>query len=228
VRPRPAPAGSLECLGWRLHRIWSTDWFNHPEREAEKLRTVIASRVKELKSCEFEYEMPMQRESEQAQSVQELVYEAPRRIPSEEIGVRMKIWELTLDEFLTENRTVTDNVSVPLASFLETLHEPGWYEGKEQELPSHPGFATAPLKRGGWPETNAHQMMLQKDGKRWKPVGLHIDDTIFLAEEVRRRGLSAELVLRCVPYRELPERRYMTRAGCAALLRRITSGLVEL
>jgi very-short-patch-repair endonuclease len=40
----------LEGLGWRLHRIWSTDWFNHPNWEAEKLRELIASRINELKS----------------------------------------------------------------------------------------------------------------------------------------------------------------------------------
>jgi very-short-patch-repair endonuclease len=27
----------LEQKGWRLYRIWSTDWFNDPEREAKKL-----------------------------------------------------------------------------------------------------------------------------------------------------------------------------------------------
>jgi very-short-patch-repair endonuclease len=72
----------LEGLGWRLHRIWSTDWFNHPEREAEKLRTVIASRLDELKSREFEYATPMQ--PEQAQSVPESVYEAALPTPSGE------------------------------------------------------------------------------------------------------------------------------------------------
>ncbi|GAA4379332.1 DUF3320 domain-containing protein [Hymenobacter koreensis] len=26
----------LEAVGWRLHRIWSTDWFRNPERETER------------------------------------------------------------------------------------------------------------------------------------------------------------------------------------------------
>ena len=30
----------LEGLRWMLHRVWSTDWFNHPERELK--RTVEA------------------------------------------------------------------------------------------------------------------------------------------------------------------------------------------
>lgn len=38
----------LEHLGWRFHRIWSTDWFNNPRAEAERLRSVIDARMKEL------------------------------------------------------------------------------------------------------------------------------------------------------------------------------------
>ena len=52
----------LEGLGWRLHRIWSTDWFNNPSREADRLRAIIASRLEELKRREFEYSTPASRE----------------------------------------------------------------------------------------------------------------------------------------------------------------------
>jgi very-short-patch-repair endonuclease len=31
----------LEGLGWRLHRIWSTDWFRNPQRESNKLLAAI-------------------------------------------------------------------------------------------------------------------------------------------------------------------------------------------
>jgi len=27
----------LEGLGWRIYRIWSTDWFAHPEKEMQRL-----------------------------------------------------------------------------------------------------------------------------------------------------------------------------------------------
>src|SRR5690606_36342884 len=27
----------LEGLGWKIHRIWSTDWFRHPERELARI-----------------------------------------------------------------------------------------------------------------------------------------------------------------------------------------------
>lgn len=45
----------LERLGWHLHRIWSTDWFNNPRREAERIREVIAARVQALKAREAEF-----------------------------------------------------------------------------------------------------------------------------------------------------------------------------
>lgn len=39
----------LEGLGWHFHRIWSTDWFNDPLREAVRLRDVITQRLEDLK-----------------------------------------------------------------------------------------------------------------------------------------------------------------------------------
>ena len=39
----------LEELGWHFYRIWSTDWFNDPRKEAEKLRQAIESRLDYLK-----------------------------------------------------------------------------------------------------------------------------------------------------------------------------------
>jgi very-short-patch-repair endonuclease len=48
----------LERLGWKLHRVWSTDWFNNSPREAQRLREVIATRLADLKKREFEYAPP--------------------------------------------------------------------------------------------------------------------------------------------------------------------------
>ena len=31
----------LASRGWQLHRIWSTDWFYHRDREVQKLRAAI-------------------------------------------------------------------------------------------------------------------------------------------------------------------------------------------
>lgn len=43
----------LEGLGWHLHRIWSTDWFEHPTRQAEHLRQAIEARLKDLQGSDF-------------------------------------------------------------------------------------------------------------------------------------------------------------------------------
>ncbi len=39
----------LEDLGWQLHRIWSTDWFRHPQKEIDVLKKVIASALSRAK-----------------------------------------------------------------------------------------------------------------------------------------------------------------------------------
>jgi very-short-patch-repair endonuclease len=31
----------LEGLGWKIHRIWSTDWFHNPAREIERVEAAI-------------------------------------------------------------------------------------------------------------------------------------------------------------------------------------------
>ena len=54
----------LERLGWNFHRIWSTDWFNNPRQEAERLREVIAKRMVALRVREAEFSVrPMPEES---------------------------------------------------------------------------------------------------------------------------------------------------------------------
>lgn len=38
----------LESLGWRLHRVWSTDWFKHPDRELRRVLDAIEDAKKFL------------------------------------------------------------------------------------------------------------------------------------------------------------------------------------
>lgn len=40
----------LENLGWNIHRVWSTDWFDNPRREAERLRAAIGMRLEQVKT----------------------------------------------------------------------------------------------------------------------------------------------------------------------------------
>lgn len=40
----------LEGLGWKFHRIWSTDWFGDYRKETERLRKRVVERLSELKA----------------------------------------------------------------------------------------------------------------------------------------------------------------------------------
>jgi very-short-patch-repair endonuclease len=35
--------GVLESMGWRVHRVWSTDWFRNPQGEVTRIREAIAA-----------------------------------------------------------------------------------------------------------------------------------------------------------------------------------------
>lgn len=48
----------LQRLGWKFHRIWSTDWFNDPLREAERLRKAVEARLSELEAQQEKYVEP--------------------------------------------------------------------------------------------------------------------------------------------------------------------------
>ncbi len=45
----------LENLGWEFHRIWSTDWFNDPAKETQRLREKITDRLEQLKAKADQY-----------------------------------------------------------------------------------------------------------------------------------------------------------------------------
>ena len=46
----------LENLGWKFHRIWSTDWFNDPRKEAARLSERISERLANLQSNADDFE----------------------------------------------------------------------------------------------------------------------------------------------------------------------------
>lgn len=48
----------LEGLGWRLHRIWSTDWFRNPDRETGKLIAAIQEAVSRHDSPQLDLPEP--------------------------------------------------------------------------------------------------------------------------------------------------------------------------
>ena len=137
----------------------------------------------------------------------------------------MHVWEMTLKEFLSKDCKIAGPTGASFEQFMALVSPPGWYEGKEVALESHPGFATAPLKRPEWEETPQYQMLLQKTDEGWKPVGMYIDDTIIVSECVGGQGLGTELALRCIPHRPVPERRTLSPAGLRTLTRAYYSGV---
>jgi hypothetical protein len=76
----------LEGLGWRFHRIWSTDWFNNPAKQAEILRRVIEDRLAELKAKEAQFTLRPERQSPVADRTSGAVVPPPRATaPSEQV-----------------------------------------------------------------------------------------------------------------------------------------------
>ena len=52
----------LEGLGWKIYRVWSTDWYLHPKESREKLLEAVKEAVKQAKvqaKSEIEPEIPM-------------------------------------------------------------------------------------------------------------------------------------------------------------------------
>jgi hypothetical protein len=79
----------LENLGWKLHRIWSTDWFNNPQREAEKLRTAITDRIAFLKTREADFvKRPASRATSSIEASVSVIAVQPDRALTEDIRER--------------------------------------------------------------------------------------------------------------------------------------------
>lgn len=56
----------LENLGWKIHRIWSTDWWMNPEREVEKMVSLLNGLVERAASEEEVLETPESAEGKDA------------------------------------------------------------------------------------------------------------------------------------------------------------------
>lgn len=80
----------LEGLGWRLHRIWSTDWFNNSRDEAERLRSVISERMAELKKKEADYVQKPSTPKANAAPKSDIVLERPTIVAPPKPGAAPK------------------------------------------------------------------------------------------------------------------------------------------
>jgi hypothetical protein len=61
----------LARLGWHLHRIWSTDWFEDPLHETGRLRVAIKKRLKELQAKDNRSTFSIEREQADIPRLQE-------------------------------------------------------------------------------------------------------------------------------------------------------------
>lgn len=95
----------LEAIGWRIYRVWSTDWFRNPERELKRLAATI-DKAKELQHIDddvYEEEItepvPLEREviPEQVTGIPDYEFaKVPADIASQEIHLhsvgKLSIW----------------------------------------------------------------------------------------------------------------------------------------
>ncbi|MBR0931704.1 DUF4011 domain-containing protein [Bradyrhizobium diazoefficiens] len=112
----------LEGLGWKLHRIWSTDWFNNPRQEAEKLRAAIASQLGDLKLREKEFSkaiQPLRDEPEGREEVGQpvgppgdpIVLPSVNEVSSHSSERRIEIGDTVRFRYLTDDKKVI-NVTI--------------------------------------------------------------------------------------------------------------------
>ena len=85
-RPRPFAHEVLERLGWRLHRVWSTEWFQRRHQELERLKEALEA-AKKLASLSPQVQVAMQDSSKaretkaaakQSKAAENVVNEPPK------------------------------------------------------------------------------------------------------------------------------------------------------
>lgn len=83
----------LEGIGWRIHRVWSTDWFRNPERELERLVEAIEKakqiyHIEDIVEEDYNTEANFVREQTKEQVTDIRMYEfaiLPREISSRDL-----------------------------------------------------------------------------------------------------------------------------------------------
>lgn len=125
----------------------------------------------------------------------------------------MDLKSLTEAEFLSTYTLVeAEDDAFPKMSFLADM----WDQGTECPLPTHPGYAVAPLTTA---EPLGHDVALlhQRSDGSYGAVGLYCGETLAVAEDHQGKGLGTELILAAVLHRPVPEKRTVSSAGLAAL-----------
>lgn len=75
----------LDAIGWKIHRIWSTDWFRNPERELKRAIEII-ERAKELVLLDDDAYEQEEKAQEQEKLSRETVENTGEQIPLYQFG----------------------------------------------------------------------------------------------------------------------------------------------
>lgn len=95
----------LEALGWRFHRIWSTDWFTSREAEIERAVAAYQSAVERADQVDTAKEQPPEPvttppSSTKATEPEPSVAAKPQRQPRPNVSKRSKIDDYSLGELI--------------------------------------------------------------------------------------------------------------------------------
>jgi hypothetical protein len=80
----------LEALGWRFHRIWSTDWFMRREEEIKRAVAAFEAAVEYADHIDAQKDKPVQSVPKQNKATQ-LEQPEPEANPSNQRGLRPNI-----------------------------------------------------------------------------------------------------------------------------------------
>lgn len=113
----------LERLGWRIHRIWSTDWFKNPHAELQPIiRELNALKTEQIADYQFEAES-------EADEIEEIIEEAKEqeavteKTISEEIGLRDKLVEFDREVIRKEVSDTPENQRLLRPAMIEAFLE---------------------------------------------------------------------------------------------------------
>ena len=113
----------LERLGWRIRRIWSTDWFKNPDAE---LRPII----RELNQLKTEYvEEEIQEEQSEADEIDEIIEEVEvqeavtEKYISEDLELKGKLIEFDREVIRKQLPETADNQRLLRPAMLEAFLE---------------------------------------------------------------------------------------------------------
>lgn len=98
----------LEGLGWRFHRIWSTDWFRDPHRESARLADSIAQALHTAEEPSAPPTSASPPRIERDEPTENNLQAPAYVLATDDLGIAAEIHELPLDDVARALRKVID------------------------------------------------------------------------------------------------------------------------